>query len=161
MIRSLCWPRKKDELYHMQSQGDPCPSTPQSGTAPPTWATTSGGRYKFAPYVAEFADLVLHGCAVDPGDRRRACQASDAELYDAITMSADQRTTMAPFRKKHLSYSYCHDRVRYPAPPPPPPPERVLGPEAESFLASQAKPSSIIVVAGVSIMAGAQQTQSF
>ncbi|RWW02848.1 hypothetical protein GW17_00034041, partial [Ensete ventricosum] len=93
----------------------PCPSTPQSGTAPPTWATTSGGRHKFAPYVAEFADLVLHGCAVDPGDRRRACQASDAELYDAITMSADQRTTLAPFRKKHLSYSYCHDRVRYPA----------------------------------------------
>ncbi|KAJ8501197.1 hypothetical protein OPV22_011749 [Ensete ventricosum] len=44
------------------------------------------------------------------------------------------RTTLAPFRKKHLSYSYCHDRVRYPAPPPPP--ERVLGPEAESFLAS-------------------------
>ncbi|CAL9747921.1 unnamed protein product [Musa acuminata subsp. burmannicoides] len=127
------------EVVRSQAMGGDFPSKPMSLYATiwdgSNWAT-SGGRYKvnykFAPYVAEFADLVLHGCAVDPSDRRRACQASDAELYDAITMSADQRTTMETFRKKHMTYSYCHDRIRYPAPPP----ECVLGPEAESFLAS-------------------------
>ncbi|KAJ8479268.1 hypothetical protein OPV22_022995 [Ensete ventricosum] len=127
------------EVVRTQAMGGDFPSKPMSLYATiwdgSTWAT-SGGRYKvnyrYAPYVAEFADLVLHGCAVDPSDHRTTCLGSDAAVYDTITMSADQRTAMDKFRKKHISYSYCHDRVRYPTPPP----ECNPGPEAEDFLAS-------------------------
>ncbi|CAD5185697.1 unnamed protein product [Musa acuminata subsp. malaccensis] len=127
------------EVVRTQAMGGDFPSKPMSLYATiwdgSTWAT-SGGRYKvnykYAPYEAEFADLVLHGCAVDPIEHRTTCLGYDAAVYDSITMSADQRTAMDKFRKKHITYSYCHDRVRYPTPPP----ECNLGPEAEDFLAS-------------------------
>ncbi|RRT70704.1 hypothetical protein B296_00004335 [Ensete ventricosum] len=137
---SILWSRERImEVVRTQAMGGDFPSKPMSLYATiwdgSTWAT-SGGRYKvnyrYAPYVAEFADLVLHGCAVDPSDHRTTCLGSDAAVYDTITMSADQRTAMDKFRKKHISYSYCHDRVRYPTPPP----ECNPGPEAGDFLAS-------------------------
>lgn len=99
------------------------------------WAT-SGGRYKvdykYAPYVAEFADLVLHGCAVDPTEDTPVCQGNDARVYDSIRMSPDQRATMSKYRAKHMTYSYCHDRVRYPTAPA----ECALGHKTKSFLRS-------------------------
>ncbi|KAG6499598.1 probable xyloglucan endotransglucosylase/hydrolase protein 28 [Zingiber officinale] len=99
------------------------------------WAT-SGGRYKvnykYAPYIAEFADLVLHGCSVDPTDDAPVCQGNDARVYDSIRMSPDQQATMSKYRAKHMTYSYCHDRVRYSTPPA----ECTLGHETKSFLPS-------------------------
>ncbi|WOK97519.1 putative xyloglucan endotransglucosylase/hydrolase protein 28 [Canna indica] len=127
------------EAVRTQAMGGHFPSKPMSLYATiwdgSSWATL-GGRYKvnykYAPYVAEFADLVLHGCAVNPSDHKTVCQGSDAIAYDTIRMSADQRTAMDKFRMKHMTYSYCHDRVRYPTPPS----ECTLGPEAKGFLAS-------------------------
>ncbi|XP_042456883.1 probable xyloglucan endotransglucosylase/hydrolase protein 28 [Zingiber officinale] len=126
------------ELVKSQIMGGDYPAKPMSLYATiwdgSTWAT-SGGRYKvnykFAPYTAEFADLMLHGCAANPSDHKTICMGND-DVYNGITMSADQRLLMEKFRKKRITYSYCHDRIRYPTPPP----ECILGPEAEGFLAS-------------------------
>ncbi|KAL2942267.1 putative xyloglucan endotransglucosylase/hydrolase protein 28, partial [Bienertia sinuspersici] len=83
-----------------------------------TWAT-NGGKYKvdyrYAPYVAQFSDLVLHGCAVDPIERSRKCALMDGSVPSGITPS--QQMKMASFRKKHLTYSYCYDKSRYKVPP--------------------------------------------
>ncbi|XP_064968385.1 probable xyloglucan endotransglucosylase/hydrolase protein 28 [Musa acuminata AAA Group] len=125
------------EVVRTQTMGGDFPSKPMSLYATiwdgSTWAT-SGGRYKvnykFAPYVVEFTDLVLHGCVVDPSNHNRACLESNAGVYNAMMISTDQRAAMERFRKKHMTYSYCHDRIRYPTPSP----ECTLGPETESFL---------------------------
>uniref|UniRef100_A0A0A9E708 xyloglucan:xyloglucosyl transferase n=1 Tax=Arundo donax TaxID=35708 RepID=A0A0A9E708_ARUDO len=82
------------------------------------WATL-GGRYrvnyKYSPFVAEFADLVLHGCAVDRTDHSATAAACDAGAgLESLAVSAGQRAAMAAFRRGHTSYSYCHDRRRYP-----------------------------------------------
>ncbi|XP_021742373.1 probable xyloglucan endotransglucosylase/hydrolase protein 28 [Chenopodium quinoa] len=86
-----------------------------------TWAT-NGGKYKvdyrYAPYVAQFSDLVLHGCAVDPIERSRKCD--DISLIDGSIPSGitpSQRIKMANYRKKYLTYSYCYDKARYKTPP--------------------------------------------
>ncbi|KAK4762540.1 hypothetical protein SAY86_008308 [Trapa natans] len=102
------------------------------------WAT-SGGKYrvnyKYAPFVAEFSNLVLHGCTVDPMEQQLSMNCGDidvssksmpaaAELVEAdidnhnIIISPRQRTQMESFRKKHMTYSYCYDRTRYKVPPP-------------------------------------------
>ncbi|RRT32860.1 hypothetical protein B296_00057423 [Ensete ventricosum] len=84
------------------------------------WAT-SGGRYKvnyrYAPYVAEFQDLVIHGCAVNPMDHSSACERPSAATYGSSTMSPEQRAQMDGVRRKHMTYYYCYDRDRYPIPP--------------------------------------------
>ncbi|GJM98878.1 hypothetical protein PR202_ga15926 [Eleusine coracana subsp. coracana] len=105
------------EVPRTASMGAAFPSKPMSLYATiwdgSSWATL-GGRYgvdyKYAPFVAEFADLVLHACAVD-----RSASAS-ASTCDAAAASAEQRSAMAAFRRGHMSYSYCHDRRRYAAP---------------------------------------------
>lgn len=88
-----------------------------------TWAT-NGGKYKvdyrYAPYVTQFSDLVLHGCAVDPIGESRKCDDltsvdGSGSVPSGITPS--QRTKMANFRKKYLTYSYCYDKTRYKSPP--------------------------------------------
>lgn len=83
------------------------------------WATL-GGRYKvnykYAPFVAEFADLVLHGCAVDPMDHLSTCDKLESDRYNTITISAEQRQAMDEFRQKYIIYSYCYDRERYATP---------------------------------------------
>ncbi|KAH0453041.1 hypothetical protein IEQ34_017365 [Dendrobium chrysotoxum] len=85
------------------------------------WAT-SGGRYKvnykYAPYIAEFADLILHGCAVDPIDHLSTCRGHETKLYDSITATSEQLSAMKKLRRKHMTYSYCYDGERYPTPPP-------------------------------------------
>lgn len=83
------------------------------------WATNGGKykvNYKYAPYVAEFKDLVLHGCAVDPIQLTKCEYASSRSLPTGITLS--QRLKMENFRRKHLTYSYCYDHTRYEVPPP-------------------------------------------
>ncbi|PKA65655.1 putative xyloglucan endotransglucosylase/hydrolase protein 28 [Apostasia shenzhenica] len=113
------------EVGRSEAMGGEFPSKPMSLYATiwdgSTWAT-AGGRYKvnykYAPYVAEFADLVLHGCAVDPIEHLSTCRQREAGLYDSVGISPEQRSLMQKLRRKHLTYSYCYDRQRYPAAPP-------------------------------------------
>lgn len=89
------------------------------------WAT-SGGRYKvnykYAPFVAEFKDLVLEGCMAVPIRQLPAsgCHAKDAQLEarDFATITSSQRRAMRRFRERYMYYSYCYDTLRYPVPPP-------------------------------------------
>lgn len=86
------------------------------------WAT-NGGRYKvnykYAPYIAEFSDLVLHGCAVDPIEPSSSkCEnVPNSQTTIPTGITREQRIKMENFRKKHLQYSYCYDKIRYDAPP--------------------------------------------
>ncbi|RWW57650.1 hypothetical protein BHE74_00035597 [Ensete ventricosum] len=103
-----CFPSKPMTLYATIWDGS-------------TWAT-SGGRYKvnykYAPYVAEFEDLIIGGCAVNPMDHSSDCEKPDAAISDPLTVSLEQRALMDRFRRKHMTYNYCYDRQRYPIPPP-------------------------------------------
>ncbi|KAJ1289577.1 hypothetical protein BS78_02G175300 [Paspalum vaginatum] len=111
------------EVVRAPSMGAAFPSKPMSlyatiwdGSA---WATL-GGRYrvnyKYAPFAADFADLLIRACAVDPADPRPASAACNAGLLDPLAAppAGEQRAAMAAFRRAHTSYSYCHDRRRYP-----------------------------------------------
>ncbi|CAI9764712.1 unnamed protein product [Fraxinus pennsylvanica] len=90
------------------------------------WAT-SGGKYKvnykYAPFVAEFTDLALHGCAADLLQEvvTSDCAAQeDGQLMsdDYASITSKQRNEMKRFRGKYMYYSYCYDTLRYPVPPP-------------------------------------------
>ncbi|CAL9773398.1 unnamed protein product [Musa acuminata subsp. burmannicoides] len=113
------------EIVRTEAAGGVFPAKPMSLYATiwdgSNWAT-SGGRYKvkykYAPYVAEFSELVLHGCAVDPIDHSSPCERPENARYDTLTMSSDQRARMTSFRRNHMQYLYCYDRDRYPTPPP-------------------------------------------
>ncbi|XP_077241023.1 putative xyloglucan endotransglucosylase/hydrolase protein 27 [Tasmannia lanceolata] len=129
------------EIIRTEAMGGDFPSKPMSLYATiwdgSNWAT-SGGRYKvnykYAPYIAEFSNLVLHGCAVDPLEQSPKCDNGDIQAINSLSKSAeispDQRSKMEKFRKKYMTYTYCYDRARYPTPQP----ECVIDPhEAEQF----------------------------
>ncbi|KAK7310844.1 hypothetical protein RJT34_08605 [Clitoria ternatea] len=86
------------------------------------WATNGGKyrvNYKYAPYVAKFSDLILHGCAVDPIEHVAHCdsiQGSEALVPSRVTQV--QRTRMEKFWLKHITYSCYYDKQRYEVPPP-------------------------------------------
>jgi hypothetical protein len=110
------------EVVRTAAMGATFPSKPMSLYATiwdgSTWATL-GGRYRvnyrYAPFVAEFADLVIRGCAVDPADRDPLSAACEARAgLESLAVPAERRAAMAAFRRAHTSYSYCHDRRRYP-----------------------------------------------
>ncbi|KAJ4961830.1 hypothetical protein NE237_021740 [Protea cynaroides] len=118
------------EIKRTESMGGDFPSKPMSLYATiwdgSTWATNGGKykvNYKYAPYVAEFSDLILHGCAVDPIElSTKKCDTTGAgdslnafNIQTGITL--EERSKMLHFRKQHLQYSYCYDRVRYLTPP--------------------------------------------
>ncbi|KAK9277108.1 hypothetical protein L1049_006647 [Liquidambar formosana] len=113
------------EIKRTETMGGDFPSKPMSlyvtiwdGS---DWAT-NGGRYrvnyKYSPYVAEFSDLVLHGCAVDPIEQSSKCDNAPSHETIPTGITSMQRTKMESFRKKHMTYSYCYDRIRYKAPLP-------------------------------------------
>ncbi|XP_020575512.1 probable xyloglucan endotransglucosylase/hydrolase protein 28 [Phalaenopsis equestris] len=112
------------EVVRTEAMGGHFPSKPMSLYATiwdgSNWAT-SGGRYKvnykYAPYIAEFTDLILHGCAVDPIDHLSTCRGNETELYDFTTVTSEQFYAMKKLRRKHMTYSYCYDGERYPATP--------------------------------------------
>ncbi|KHN25980.1 Putative xyloglucan endotransglucosylase/hydrolase protein 28 [Glycine soja] len=115
------------EVTRTESMGGDFPSKPMTLYATiwdaSDWATNGGKyrvNYKYAPYVAEFSDLVLHGCAVDPIEQHVAtcdnAQSSEATIPPSGVTPA-QRIKMENFRKKHMTYSYCYDKVRYKVPP--------------------------------------------
>ncbi|CAA0808866.1 Probable xyloglucan endotransglucosylase/hydrolase protein 30 [Striga hermonthica] len=89
------------------------------------WATSGGkyrANYKYAPFVAEFTDLVLHGCATDMLEEVvvTGCALSHNQLASAdfATITRKQEAAMKRFRSKYMYYSYCYDTVRYPVPLP-------------------------------------------
>ncbi|KAI3444885.1 hypothetical protein Pfo_001550 [Paulownia fortunei] len=89
------------------------------------WATSGGkyrANYKYAPFVAEFTDLVLHGCATDTLEEVVAagCAQGDDQLASAdfAIITPKQKLAMKKFRSKYIYYSYCYDTLRYSVPPP-------------------------------------------
>lgn len=85
------------------------------------WATNGGKyrvNYKYSPYVAEFSDLVLHGCAVDPIEQSSKCDITPKSKSVPTGINPEQRTKMQNFRKRYMLYSYCYDKTRYTTPPP-------------------------------------------
>jgi xyloglucan:xyloglucosyl transferase len=123
------------EVVRTESMGAQFPSKPMSLYATiwdgSSWAT-SGGRYKvdykYAPYVAEFTDLALRGCAVGrttTGDTPACAGVPDA-------MPPAKWSAMEAFRARYMTYGYCYDRLRYPLPLP----ECTVGAEAAAFLPS-------------------------
>ncbi|KAF8412603.1 hypothetical protein HHK36_000572 [Tetracentron sinense] len=117
------------EVVRSEAMGGDYPSKPMSLYATiwdaSNWAT-SGGKYKvnykYAPFISEFSDLVLQGCAVDPIQQVPAagCSEKDAELESAdyAVVTPERRMGMRKFRQKYMYYSYCYDTLRYPVPPP-------------------------------------------
>lgn len=107
------------EIKRTEAMGGDFPSKPMSLYATiwdgSDWATNGGKyrvSYKYAPYVAEFSDFILHGCAVDPIELTK-CEKSEKFSTISTGITRQQRTKMAAFRKKHMQYSYCYDRTRY------------------------------------------------
>lgn len=81
------------------------------------WATSGGkykANYKYAPFIAEFTDLVLNGCATNPLEEVVAAADKDARL---ASITPKQKMAMKRFRHKYIYYSYCYDTLRYPVPP--------------------------------------------
>ncbi|KAI3846648.1 hypothetical protein MKX03_012050 [Papaver bracteatum] len=120
------------EVPRSEGMGGVFPSKPMSLYATiwdgSTWATNGGKykvNYKYAPFVAEFSDLVLHGCTVDPIELSSFnCDttANDIDILSSsdnkhTTLSTEQRVEMMNFRTKHMTYSYCYDHTRYLSPP--------------------------------------------
>ncbi|XP_022146454.1 probable xyloglucan endotransglucosylase/hydrolase protein 28 [Momordica charantia] len=121
------------EVKRTANMGGDFPSKPMTLYATiwdgSTWATNGGKykvNYKYAPYIAEFSDFILHGCAVDPTEQSStSCDHSQKSEPIPSGITPSQRAKMESLRKKHLTYSYCYDRIRYKAPPP----ECVINPE--------------------------------
>ncbi|KAL0732917.1 hypothetical protein Bca4012_009127 [Brassica carinata] len=109
------------EVKRTASMGGDFPAKPMSLYATiwdgSKWATNGGKygvNYKFAPYVAQFTDMTLHGCAVDPTEKVPSCQDGAAEdLLLASEITVPQRKKMESLRRKHMTYSYCYDHARY------------------------------------------------
>ncbi|KAJ6324181.1 hypothetical protein OIU76_011476 [Salix suchowensis] len=112
------------EVKRTESMGGDFPSKPMSLYATiwdgSDWATNGGKyrvNYKYAPYVAEFSDFVLHGCAVDPIEQFPRCDHTESSQAIPTGVTPVQRIQMESFRTKFATYSYCYDRARYKAPP--------------------------------------------
>ncbi|KAE8055676.1 hypothetical protein FH972_012502 [Carpinus fangiana] len=118
------------EVVRNDAMGGDYPSKPMSLYATiwdaSNWAT-SGGKYKvnykYAPFVAEFKDLALDGCPVDPIEQVPAasvCAEKDAHLdvQDYSVVTPERRRAMHKFRQNYMYYSYCYDMLRYPVSPP-------------------------------------------
>ncbi|XP_062114691.1 probable xyloglucan endotransglucosylase/hydrolase protein 30 [Humulus lupulus] len=119
------------EVVRSEEMGGDFPTKPMSLYATiwdaSSWATNGGNykvNYKYAPFVAEFKDLVLQGCPLNPTQQVpptvAGCSEENAALeredYAAIT--PERRSAMRKFRQRYMYYSYCYDMTRYPVPPP-------------------------------------------
>ncbi|RAL38764.1 hypothetical protein DM860_013445 [Cuscuta australis] len=117
------------EVIRHPAMGGDYPSKPMSMYATiwdaSAWAT-NGGRnkvdYTYEPFAAEFRDMVLQGCIVDPIEQIPStnCTDRDSSLMARrfSTLTPDQHKSMKWFREKYMYYSYCYDVVRYAVPPP-------------------------------------------
>lgn len=112
------------EFKRTESMGGDFPSKPMTLYATiwdgSDWATNGGKyrvNYKYAPYIAEFSDLVLHGCAFDPIEHMARCDNAEGSEGIPTGVTRVQRIKMEGIRKKHMTYSYCYDHIRYKVPP--------------------------------------------
>uniref|UniRef100_A0ACD5TLV0 Uncharacterized protein n=1 Tax=Avena sativa TaxID=4498 RepID=A0ACD5TLV0_AVESA len=107
------------EVVRVPSMGGDFPSKPMSVYATiwdgSNWAT-DGGKYKvdyaYAPFAAEFSDLVLSGCDASGIAGAEECQV-DLLTHDVAVMAPAKRAAMRDFRERYLTYTACRDRVRY------------------------------------------------
>lgn len=113
------------EVTRTKSMGGDFPAKPMTLYATiwdaSDWATNGGKyrvNYKYAPYVAKFSDLVLHGCAVDPIEHVAKCDTAQSSKSIPSGVTPVQKIKMENFRKKYMTYSYCYDKIRYKATPP-------------------------------------------
>ncbi|XP_031501882.1 probable xyloglucan endotransglucosylase/hydrolase protein 30 [Nymphaea colorata] len=116
------------EVVRTATMGGDYPSKPMSLYATiwdgSTWATLNGrykADYKYAPFVAEFTDFVLQGCAVDTIQQvPEKCNEEDARfnVEDLAVITPEKRAAMQQFRQTYMAYSHCYDRDRYPNPMP-------------------------------------------
>ncbi|PON98584.1 Xyloglucan endotransglucosylase/hydrolase [Trema orientale] len=118
------------EVVRSDEMGGDFPSKPMSLYATiwdaSSWATNGGKskvNYKYAPFVAEFKDLVLEGCPVNPIQEvpaTVACAEEDLALQgeDYASITPERRSAMRKFRQRYMYYSYCYDTLRYAVPPP-------------------------------------------
>ncbi|KAK1439346.1 hypothetical protein QVD17_05162 [Tagetes erecta] len=109
------------EIKRTESLGGGFPSKPMTLYATiwdaSEWATNGGKykvNYKYAPYVAEFTNFVLHGCSLNPIELVPSQCDHETTLDNIIPMD---KVKMESFRKKHMKYSYCEDKIRYKTPP--------------------------------------------
>ncbi|GAB2296047.1 Probable xyloglucan endotransglucosylase/hydrolase protein 30 [Dionaea muscipula] len=137
---SILWTSKKiifyvdgvpiREVVRNEAMGSDYPSKPMSIYATiwdaSNWATDGGRysvRYQYEPFVSEFTDFTLDGCAVNPLEQLPdsvGClkKKADLEAADYAKITPDGRMAMKWFRERYMYYSYCYDTVRYPKPPP-------------------------------------------
>lgn len=117
------------EIIRNEAMGGDYPSKPMSMYATiwdaSSWATNGGKEkvnYKYEPFAAEFNDLVLEGCIVDPIEQISSTNCTDriARLVaqEYATISPEGRKAMKRFRERYMYYSYCYDNQRYHTPLP-------------------------------------------
>lgn len=103
------------EAVRVPGMGGDFPGKPMSVYATiwdgSAWAT-DGGRhavdYAYAPFAADFSELVLRGCRVDDA----GCEVAVMTDERAV-MTPAKRAAMRRFRRRYMIYTVCHDRVRY------------------------------------------------
>ncbi|XP_059447958.1 probable xyloglucan endotransglucosylase/hydrolase protein 33 [Corylus avellana] len=92
------------------------------------WATHGGKypvNYKYAPFVASFADMEMSGCIWNPKGSVSSCSkaagvsSSDPlEGQEFVRLSEQQMVAMDWARRKLMFYSYCKDSSRFKILPP-------------------------------------------
>lgn len=92
------------------------------------WATNGGKypvNYKYAPFVASFADMEMSGCIWNPnGSVNSSCSKAGVSSPDPlegeefVRLSKQQMEAMDWARRKLLFYSYCKDTSRFKILPP-------------------------------------------
>jgi len=88
-----------------------------------SWATSGGTfpvKYEYAPFVAEYKDLVVKGCSVDSIQEvvnDNSCS-DDLEAQDYATLTPLERLEMRRFRRRYMHYSYCYNANKYTIPLP-------------------------------------------
>ncbi|GAB2230251.1 hypothetical protein Droror1_Dr00014509 [Drosera rotundifolia] len=118
------------EVLRSEAMGGDYPSKPMSLYATiwdaSSWATDGGRygvRYEYEPFVSEFRDFVLEGCAVDPIEQVQDSddcleKKSNLEAAEYADITPERRNAMKWIRERYIYYSYCYDTLRYPVPPP-------------------------------------------
>ncbi|XP_014523598.1 probable xyloglucan endotransglucosylase/hydrolase protein 33 [Vigna radiata var. radiata] len=119
------------EFIHSNTNPSIYPSKPMSVYATiwdgSEWATHGGKypvNYKYAPFVASFAQVKLSGCISDPTAPVSACSKVNPSAQDPVNgpeftkLSQQQVAAMDWARRKLMFYSYCNDRPRFKVMPP-------------------------------------------
>lgn len=94
------------EIKRTQAMRGDFPSKPVSLYATiwdgSTWATNRGKykvNYKYAPYVGNFSDFVLQGCAVHPIELSPKCDTAPKKTFFPTSISPDQRRKLRALEK--------------------------------------------------------------